>query len=118
MKKGLKGASIYILIFIGILIFVTVNGVNTQKTVELSYDEFVAKLGSDQIKEVQIDGNKVSGVLSDDTAFATYVPGMLALKTGEMIIEHQANADKLSVQGVEPANTPFLLEILPTVIMI
>lgn len=59
MKKGLKGASIYILIFIGILIFVTVNGVNTQKTVELSYDEFVAKLGSDQIKEVQIDGNKV-----------------------------------------------------------
>ena len=118
MKKGLKGASIYILIFIGILIFVTVNGVNTQKTVELSYDEFVAKLGSDQIKEVQIDGNKVSGVLSDDTAFATYVPGMLALKTGERIIEHQANADKLSVQGVEPANTPFLLEILPTVIMI
>ena len=55
MKKGLKGASIYIMIFIGILIFVTVNGVNTQKTTELSYDELVVKLGNDQIKEVNID---------------------------------------------------------------
>ena len=118
MKKGLKGASIYILIFIGILIFVTVNGVNTQKTVTLSYDEFVAKLGSDQIKEVQIDGNEVSGVLSDETVFTTYVPSMLALRTGEMIIEYQANADKFAVKGIEPANTPFLLEILPTIIMI
>ena len=101
MKKGLKGASIYILIFIGILIFVTVNGVNTQKTVTLSYDEFVAKLGSDQIKEVQIDGNEVSGVLSDETVFTTYVPSMLALRTGEMIIEYQANADKFAVKGIE-----------------
>ncbi len=118
MKKGLKGASIYILIFIGILTFVMVNGVNTQKTVELSYDEFVLKLGSNQIKEVQIDGNKVSGVLSDDSVFSTYVPGMLALKTGEMIIEYKSAGNNYQVVGVAPANTPFLLEILPTIIMI
>ena len=118
MKKGLKGASIYILIFIGILTFVMVNGVNTQKTVELSYDEFVLKLGSNQIKEVQIDGNKVSGVLSDDSVFSTYVPGMLALKTGEMIIEYKSEGNNYQVTGIAPANTPFLLEILPTIIMI
>ena len=117
MKKGLKGASIYIMIFIGILIFVTLNGVNTQKTTELSYDELLVKLGNDQIKEVKIDGNKVSGVLSDDTIFATYVPTMLAAKTGEMIIEYQEEGN-LSVKGIQPANTPFLLEILPTIIMI
>jgi len=118
MKKGLKGASIYILIFIGILIFVTVNGVNTQKSIELSYDEFVVKLGSDQIKEVQIDGNKVSGILVDDSSFSSYVPSMLALKTGEMIIQYKAEGSGYSVKGVAPANTPFLLEILPTIIMI
>lgn len=117
MRKGLKGASIYIMIFIGILIFVTINGVNTQKTTELSYDELLVKLGSDQIKEVKIDGNKVSGVLSNDTIFATYVPTMLAAKTGEMIIEYQEKGN-LSVKGIQPANTPFLLEILPTIIMI
>lgn len=118
MKKGLKGASIYILIFIAILVFVTLNGVNSQKTAELSYDEFIVKLGNDQIKEVQIDGNKVSGVLSDETNFTTYVPSMLALKTGELIITKIADGSVLPVKGIQPANTPFLLEILPTVIMV
>lgn len=118
MKKGLKGASIYILIFIAILVFVTLNGVNSQKTTELSYDEFIVKLGNDQIKEVQIDGNKVSGVLSDETNFTTYVPSMLALKTGELIITKIADGSVLPVKGIQPANTPFLLEILPTVIMV
>ena len=118
MKKGLKGASIYIIIFIGILIFVTVNGVNTQKVTELSYDEFVVKLGSDQITDVQINGNEVTGTLVDGTVFNSYVPSMLALKTGEMIIEYKASGSAFSVTGVQPANTPFLLEILPTVIMI
>lgn len=118
MKKGLKGASIYIMIFIGILIFVTINGVNTQKTAELSYDELIDKLGNDQIKQVKIDGNTVSGVLLDDSTFTTYVPSMLAVKTGEMIIEYQAKGTDFSVTGIQPANTPFLLEILPTVIMI
>lgn len=118
MKKGLKGASIYILIFIGILIFVTINGVNTQKTTELTYDEFVVKLESDQIKEVKIDGNKVSGELADGTKFSSYVPSMLAAKTGEMIVEYNAEGNTFSVKGIQPANTPFLIEILPTVIMI
>ena len=118
MKKGLKGASIYIIIFIGILIFVTVNGVNTQKITELSYDEFVVKLGSDQITDVQINGNEVTGTLVDGTVFTSYVPSMLALKTGEMIIEYKASGSAFSVTGVQPANTPFLIEILPTVIMI
>jgi cell division protease FtsH len=118
MKKGLKGASIYIIIFIGILIFVTVNGVNTQKVTELSYDEFVVKLGSDQITDVQINGNEVTGTLVDGTVFTSYVPSMLALKTGEMIIEYKASGSAFSVTGIQPANTPFLIEILPTVIMI
>jgi len=118
MKKGLKGASIYIIIFIGILIFVTVNGVNTQKVTELSYDEFVVKLGSDQITDVQINGNEVTGTLIDGTVFTSYVPSMLALKTGEMIIEYKTSGSAFSVTGVKPANTPFILEILPTVIMI
>lgn len=118
MKKGLKGASIYIIIFIGILIFVTVNGVNTQKITEISYDEFVVKLGSDQITDVQINGNEVTGTLVDGTVFTSYVPSMLALKTGEMIIEYKASGSAFSVTGIQPANTPFLIEILPTVIMI
>ena len=118
MKKGLKGASIYIMIFIAILVFVTVNGVNAQKTVELTYDEFMLKLGNDQIKEVQIDGNKVTGALLDGSEFSTYVPSMLALKTGDVIVQYMADNDNFELNGIPPATTPFLLDILPTIIMI
>lgn len=118
MKKGLKGASIYIVIFLGILLLVTMSGVNAQKSVDFSYDEFMQKLEDNQIKEVQIDGNSITGVLNDGTAFTSYVPGMLALRTGEILLEYKESGNLVKVTGIPPANTPFILEILPTVIMV
>ncbi len=118
MKKGLRGASIYIAIFIGILILVTMSGVNAQKSVDFSYDEFMVKLENNQIKEVQIDGNSITGLLNDDSKFTSYVPSMLAQKTGELLLELKDSGNLVKVTGIPPANTPFLIEILPTIIMI
>ncbi|MBE0449397.1 MAG: ATP-dependent zinc metalloprotease FtsH [Clostridia bacterium] len=118
MKKGLRGASIYIAIFIGILILVTMSGVNTQKSVDFSYDEFMVKLENNQIQEVQIDGNSITGLLNDGSKFTSYVPSMLAQKTGELLLELKESGNLVKVTGIPPANTPFLIEILPTIIMI
>lgn len=118
MKKGLRGASIYIAIFIGILILVTMSGVNAQKSVDFSYDEFMVKLENNQIKEVQIDGNSITGLLNDGSKFTSYVPSMLAQKTGELLLELKESGNLVKVTGIPPANTPFLIEILPTIIMI
>lgn len=118
MKKGLRGASIYIAIFIGILILVTMSGVNAQKSVDFSYDEFMVKLENNQIQEVQIDGNSITGLLNDGSKFTSYVPGMLAQKTGELLLELKESGNLVKVTGIPPANTPFLIEILPTIIMI
>lgn len=118
MKKGLRGASIYIAIFIGILILVTMSGVNTQKSVDFSYDEFMVKLEKNEIQEVQIDGNSITGLLNDGSKFTSYVPSMLAQKTGELLLELKESGNLVKVTGIPPANTPFLIEILPTIIMI
>ncbi len=117
MKNGLKGASIYIAIFIGILVIVMMSGINTQKVTELSYNEFVNNLENNAITQVSIDGNKITGVLTDQSQFTTYIPSMLAYKTGEMIGDKEAHPN-LKVIGLAPANTPFLFEILPTIIMV
>ncbi len=113
MNKNLKNASIYIAIFIGILILVMMTKNSVVKSVELSYDEFNEKLSSDLVKELRIDGNKITGELTDQTLFETYVPSMLSPITGENI----SKIENLKVTGIPPANTPFFIEILPTVIM-
>lgn len=117
MKKGQKQALMYLLIFIGIVIFVKMAGVDGTKTQELSYDQFISKMANDQIKEVKIEGNKVSGTLVNEDAFTSYVPTMLATQTGDMILAYQQSQKDFSLNGVQPSSTPFLLEILPTLIM-
>jgi len=118
MKKGLKGASVYIAIFIGILIIVMMSGINTQSVVELSYDDFTLKLENNEIQQMRIDGYSISGTLTDQTLFETYVPSMLAAKTGDMIIAYKDANPDYDILGIPPANTPFLIEILPTIIMV
>lgn len=114
MNKNLKNASIYIAIFIGILILVMMTKNGVVKTVELSYSDFISQLANDQVKELRIDGNKISGELADKTIFETYIPGMLSLFTGQKISE----IESVKITGIPPANTPFFIEILPTIIMI
>jgi len=118
MKKGLKGASVYIAIFVGILIIVMMSGINTQSVVELSYDDFTLKLENNEIQQMRIDGYSISGTLTDQTLFETYVPSMLAAKTGDMIIAYKDANPDYDILGIPPANTPFLIEILPTIIMV
>ena len=87
MNKNLKNASIYIAIFIGILILVMMTKNSVVKSVELSYNEFTDKLNNDQVAALNIDGNKITGELSDQTIFETYIPSMLSPITGTKISE-------------------------------
>ncbi|MGX8797019.1 ATP-dependent zinc metalloprotease FtsH [Fusibacter sp. JL298sf-3] len=118
MKKGLKGASIYIVIFIGILILVTLSGVNTNKIENITYDEFMQQLNDKKIISMKVDGNKITGELSDTTNYSVDVPTMLALTTGDIISSYREDNPNVKVEGVPPASRPFFIDILPTLIMI
>ena len=114
VNKNLKNASIYIAIFIGILILVMMTKNSAVTSVNLTYNEFMDKLNSDQVITLNIDNNKITGKLSDQTLFETYIPNMLSPITGEKISELEGKV----INGIPPANTPFFIEILPTIIMI
>ncbi len=118
MKKGLKGASIYIVIFIGILILVTLSGVNTNKIENITYDEFMQQLNDKKIISMKVDGNKITGELSDATNYSVDVPTMLTLTTGDIISSYREDNPNVKVEGVPPASRPFFIDILPTLIMI
>lgn len=118
MKKGLKSASIYIVIFIGILILVTLSGVNTNKVTSITYDEFMKKIADSKVSIVKMDGNKITGELTDTTKFSVDVPSMLSYRTGEVIHDYFKNNPSVKINGVPPASAPFFLEMLPTIMMI
>jgi len=119
MKKGLKGASVYIAIFIGILLVVTMTGVNTQQITSLTYDNFIDRINNDQVESVKIDGNSIRGTLKDGASFETYIPTMLLYQTGDLILRlKESNVTTVVIDSVQPTSTPFILEILPTIVMI
>lgn len=119
MKKGLKGASVYIVIFIGILLIVRMAGLNnTNPVIELSYNQLVDGLNNNEITQIEINGYLLSGEMADGTLFETYVPAIMASATGDMLIAYQEANPDYEISGIPPANTPFLIEILPTIIMV
>lgn len=118
MKKGLKSASIYIVIFVGILILVTLSGVNNNKETSITYDEFINKIEETKISSAKLDGNKISGELLDGTKFVVDVPAMLTFRTGELIYEYLEENPSFKTEGVPQASTPFFLDILPTLIIV
>ncbi|MEA3222406.1 MAG: ATP-dependent zinc metalloprotease FtsH [Thermodesulfobacteriota bacterium] len=70
----LKGAALWIVIA---LIMVMLFHLFNQPTSEISrfaFSEFVTILDNDGVKEVTIQGNKIKGILKDDTPFQTYAP--------------------------------------------
>lgn len=118
MKKGLKSASIYVVIFVGILILVTLAGVNNGKETAITYDNFIKKIEETKISSAKLDGNKITGVLLDGTNFVVEVPAMLTYRTGELIYEYLEKNPSFKTEGVPQASTPFFFEILPTLMLV
>lgn len=120
MKKGLKGASIYIIIFVGLLIFVSMYGMNAPQVERIHYDAFLKIVEEDQATRIELsEGNRISGTRLDGSEFVSYVPSMLAFKTGELLFEHVESSQNLThLEAPEPAGRPFILDMLPTLFMI
>jgi len=68
--------SLFIWLLIGVLIIMLFNLLNspTQNIKELTFSDFMVMLEQDQLDEVTIKGNDITGVLKDGTKFKTYSP--------------------------------------------
>jgi len=119
VKKYFRGLTFYLLIFIMILYFVRMFWQQPQQIIQLDFTELMVEIEQDNVTEIDISENKVAGALSDGTIFESYIPEILGDSFGDYIFESsQNNQITLNLEGVAPAETPWFVDILPSVFMI
>lgn len=115
MKNKMKGALIYVVIFIVILGVVTFFSSRTENAKNYNLTQVLDLLKEGKVEKVKIEGNSIQGVTKDGSEFRTYVPGMVANHVGKLIYD-RAFAAQLETVGSEPAGRPIILEfIMPLV---
>lgn len=119
MKKFFRGASFYLLIFIIIISVVQLFGTQTQEVKDIPFSEFYQSLKTEDIKEVKFVDRKITGTIkSTDEAFTSYLPYGVDTQSISGEILRQAETGSLVAGGEPIPQTPWLIEILPSVFMI
>lgn len=94
MKNKMKGALIYVVIFIVILGVVTFFSSRTENAKNYNLTQVLNLLEEGKIEKIKIEGNSIQGVTKDGSEFRTYVPGMVANHVGKLIYD-RASIGKL-----------------------
>ena len=119
MKKLFKGATFYILLFVLIVSMINLLGSPAQEVQQLSFSEFYTKLQSEQITELTIMENKVTGKLKKDNAeFSTLIPYAINNDKLTEIILAQTETGALKVTGQDPPHPSWIISMLPTLLML
>ena len=119
MKKLFKGATFYILLFVLIVSMINLLGSPAQEVQQLSFSEFYTKLQSEQITELTIMENKVTGKLKKDNAeFSTLIPYAINNDKLTEIIRAQTETGALKVTGQDPPQPSWVISMLPTLLML
>jgi cell division protease FtsH len=118
MKKFFKGAAIYLIIFIAILVIVKFYGGTQTEIVKLDVTELNEMLKANEVNFAKIDTeNKVSGVLKDGSQFVSNIPDLVQANMGDQIYE-LVDKGELKLEGEISVQNPWYLEMLPTVFLI
>lgn len=120
MKKFLKGASFYLLIFIVIVAIVQFYGKPTEQVEDIKFSEAYKSLVSEDISNIHfLDNRTVEGTIkSTNQKFKTYIPQAMESDAFSDEILKQAAEGKVIISGDPPATTPWFFEILPSVFTI
>jgi len=86
------------------------------RTNEYPYSDFLEKIHSQQVKEVLIQGKKISGKLIDDSTFSSYVPDNDTTLVSTLL------ANKVAIKASAPDDSPwyviFLTSWAPIILLI
>lgn len=118
MGKYFKGFSFWIVIILLIFMGISILGNNAQTETTYNYVSFVEALENKEIATVQIDGAIARGAKVDGTKYSFQIPPLMASKLEEKIDVAVLNNNVAEVVGVPPSGTSFLMELLPTLILI
>lgn len=118
MKKFFKGASIYLVIFIAILLLVRFWGGSQAEIIQLNATQLNERLSDSEVKYAEIDeDNRVSGTLKNGNKFEAVIPKIIQNDMGSKFYKLMDEGE-ISLKGEVSAQKPWYLDMLPTIFLI
>ena len=120
-NRVFKNLGIYIVIF-GLVLAMAwfYQGTPEQEVKEVDYSYFANQLKNEKIEELTINDRSMTGKLKNsDKSIITYAPSILDInRLSEQYIDPQMKAGTLDVNSDKPKETPWIVTLLPTIIMV
>lgn len=120
MKKSIRGVAIYVVMLLLIIFIVKYSGMHNQKTEDVDFSKFYTELQSDNVKDIHItDQTGITGTFKNgNVKFKSYIPRELvgSKLSDELLTKIQK--DKLKLGGEPKPKTPWILEMMPTFILL
>ncbi len=120
MNRVVKNLGIYIVIF-GLVLAMAwfYQGTPEQEVKEVDFSYLTTKLIKNQIEELAINERTLTATLKNDDKIVAYAPSILEIdRLNEKYILPQMEAGTIVVKSDEPKSTPWIVSLLPTIIMV
>lgn len=109
MNKFFKNVLFYLLIIMVIIWMFDLYGEKDSKPADISYTSFMQHVQQDEIKQVTIVGNVISGKLKDGKEFSTVAPN-------DSKLVEKLEAKKVDIKAELPPQPPWWMSILSSIL--
>lgn len=120
LNRVFKNLGIYIVIF-GLVLAMAwfYQGAPEQEVKEVDFSNFATQLKNERVEELTINDRTMTGTLKNGDKIIAYAPSILDISMlNEQYIFPQIEEGILTVNSDEPKTTPWIVTLLPTIIMV
>ncbi|MDR7855681.1 ATP-dependent zinc metalloprotease FtsH [Tissierella sp.] len=118
MRKFFKDISVYLLIVIVIMFFVSTLGNNVEEIKTVDVTELVGHLNNDRVESITMVGKEVQGKLRDKTQFTTILPDEMRYTFYSDYLKDLVDSNQINYSGKLEPTTPWFISAIPTILMI
>lgn len=120
MKKTLRGASIYLVILLLIVVIIQYTGAKSEEAKVMEFSKIYNEIKDGKVSSVHIvEGTSIEGVLKDGkTKFKSYIPSELRSDKLSNEILKSVEKNQLKVDAEPKPETPWLLDMLPSILLL
>jgi len=120
LNRVFKNLGIYIVIF-GLVLAMAwfYQGTPEQEVKVVDFSNFSTQLKNEKIESLSINDRTLTGTLKNGDKIVSYAPSVLEINMlDEKYIFPQMEEGKITVNSDEPKTTPWIVSLLPTIIMV
>ncbi len=124
MNRFFRSIGVYLIIFVLFIVMLYFyqgsSTIEEYTTTEVSFSEMAERLEAEEITEVNITNNLITGTLKDGNKVYAYAPSVIEVSWLEdtYIFPQMEKGTLEKVNSDKPKTTPWYISMLPTIIMI